>query len=65
MKTRWKARRGYLSEVIDSITSLAGKLEYLGAGHFEVMQEIGSQAPPALPEPVIIEEIEIEGVEEE
>lgn len=65
MKTRWKARRGYLSEVIDSITSLAGKLEYLGAGHFEVMQEIGSQVPPALPEPVIIEEFEIEEVEEE
>ena len=64
MKTRWKARRGYLSEVIDSITSLAGKLEYLGAGHFEVMQEIGSQVPPALPEPVIIEEIEIEEEEE-
>jgi hypothetical protein len=60
MKTRWKARRGYLSEVIDSITSLAGKLEYLGAGHFEVMQEIGSQTPPALPEPVIIEEVEEE-----
>ena len=65
MKTRWKARRIYLSEVIDSITSLAGKLEYLGAGHFEVMQEIGSQVPPALPEPVIIEDIEIEEVEEE
>ena len=65
MKTRWKARRGYLSEVIDSITSLAGKLEYLGAGHFEVMQEIGSQVPPALPEPLMIEEIEIEEVEEE
>ena len=65
MKTRWKSRRIYLSEVIDSITSLAGKLEYLGAGHFEVMQEIGSQAPPALPEPVIIEDIEIEEVEEE
>ena len=64
MKTRWKARRGYLSEVIDSITSLAGKLEYLGAGHFEVMQEIGSQIPPALPEPVIIEEVEIEEEEE-
>ena len=64
MKTRWKARRGYLSEVIDSITSLAGKLEYLGAGHFEVMQEIGSQVPSALPEPVIIEEIEIEEEEE-
>ena len=65
MKTRWKSRRIYLSEVIDSITSLAGKLEYLGAGHFEVMQEIGSQVPPALPEPVIIEDIEIEEVEEE
>ena len=65
MKTRWKARRGYLSEVIDSITSLAGKLEYLGAGHFEVMQEIGSQVPPALPEPLMIEKIEIEEVEEE
>ena len=65
MKTRWKARRGYLSEVIDSITSLAGKLEYLGAGHFEVMQEIGSQVPPALPEPVMIEQIEIEEAEEE
>ena len=65
MKTRWKSRRIYLSEVIDSITSLAGKFEYLGAGHFEVMQEIGSQVPPALPEPVIIEDIEIEEVEEE
>ena len=65
MKTRWKSRRIYLSEVIDSLSSLAGKLEYLGAGHFEVMQEIGSQVPPALPEPVIIEDIEIEEVEEE
>ena len=60
MKNRWKARRGYLREVIDSITSMAGKLEYLGAGDFEVMQEIGSQVPPALPEPVTIEEVEEE-----
>ena len=32
MKRKWKSRRGYLRNVIDSMTSMIGKLEHLGAG---------------------------------
>jgi len=45
MKTRWKARRGYLRNVIDSVTSMMGRLEHLGAGDFEVMHEIDNDRP--------------------
>jgi len=46
MRKRWKARRGYLKNVIDSIMSMAGRLEQLGAGDYEVMMEIGGGQPP-------------------
>ena len=46
MRKRWKARRGYLKSVIDSIMSMAGRLEQLGAGDYEVMMEIGGDQPP-------------------
>ena len=41
----WKARRGYLRNVIDSVTSMMGRLEHLGAGDFEVMHEIDNGRP--------------------
>ena len=46
MRKRWKARRGYLKNVIDSIMNMAGKLEQLGAGDYEVMLELGGEEPP-------------------
>ena len=46
MRKRWKARRGYLKNVIDSIMNMAGRLEQLGAGDYEVMMEIGGDQPP-------------------
>ena len=46
MRKRWKARRGYLKNVIDSIMNMAGRLEQLGAGDYEVMMEIGGEQPP-------------------
>ena len=58
MKTRWKARRGYLRNVIDSVTSMMGRLEHLGAGDFEVMDEIDGSAPSGFLVVEIIEEEE-------
>ena len=58
MKTRWKARRGYLRNVIDSVTSMMGRLEHLGAGDFEVMDEIDGSAPSGFLVVKIIEEEE-------
>ena len=60
MKTRWKARRGYLRDVIDSITSMMGRFEQLGAGDFEVVAELSGDTPPEfrLPDMVEVEEEE-------
>ena len=46
MKRKWKSRRGYLRNVIDSMTSMIGKLEHLGGGEFDVMKEISFEQPP-------------------
>ena len=46
MKRKWKSRRGYLRNVIDSMTSMIGKLEHLGGGEFDVMKEISFKQPP-------------------
>lgn len=62
MKTRWKARRGYLRDIIDSITSMMGRFEQLGAGDFEVMDELGEGTPPEFRLPAMVE---VEKVEEE
>ena len=62
MKTRWKARRGYLRDIIDSITSMMGRFEQLGAGDFEVMNELGEGAPPEFRLPAMVE---VEPTEEE
>jgi len=62
MKTRWKARRGYLRDIIDSITSMMGRFEQLGAGDFEVMDELGEGTPPEFRLPPMVE---VEKVEEE
>lgn len=56
MKTRWKARRGYLRNVIDSVTSMMGRLEHLGADDFEVMDEIDFGNPPVVIELELFEE---------
>ena len=45
MKRRWSARRGYLRSIIDSVTSMMGRLDHLGAGDFEVMNEIEDDRP--------------------
>ncbi|MBP71980.1 MAG: hypothetical protein CMA70_00115 [Euryarchaeota archaeon] len=45
MKRRWSARRGYLRSIIDSVTSMMGRLDHLGAGDFEVMHEIEDDRP--------------------
>ena len=45
MKRRWTARRRYLRSIIDSVTSMMGRLDHLGAGDFEVMDEIDGSAP--------------------
>ena len=45
MKRRWSARRGYLRSIIDSVTSMMGRLDHLGAGDFEVMYEIEDDRP--------------------
>jgi len=58
MKTRWKARRGYLRNIIDSVTSMMGRLEHLGAGDFEVMDEIDGSPPSGFLVVEIIEEEE-------
>ncbi len=55
MKTRWKARRGYLRDIIDSITSMMGRFEQLGAGDFEVMDELGEGTPPEFRLPAMVE----------
>jgi len=57
MKRRWKARRGYLRNVIDSVTSMMGRLDQLGAGDFEVMDEIDGRPPSGF---LVIETIEEE-----
>jgi hypothetical protein len=62
MKTRWKARRGYLRDIIDSITSMMGRFEQLGAGDFEVMDELGEGTPPEFRLPAMVE---VEPTEEE
>jgi len=62
MKTRWKARRGFLRDIIDSITSMMGRFEQLGAGDFEVMDELGEGTPPEFRLPAMVE---VEKVEEE
>ena len=46
MKRKWKSRRGYLRNVIDSMTSMIGKLKHLGGGEFDVMKEISFEQPP-------------------
>jgi hypothetical protein len=56
MKRRWKARRGYLTNIMDSITSMLGKFDQLGAGDFEVMDELEGGIPP---------EFRLPGLEEE
>ena len=48
MKRRWSARRGYLRSIIDSVTSMMGRLDHLGAGDFEVMYEIEDDRPSEL-----------------
>ena len=58
MKTRWKARRGYLRNIIDSVTSMMGRLEHLGADDFEVMTEIDGSAPTGFLPLVVVEEEE-------
>jgi hypothetical protein len=62
MKARWKARRGYLRDIIDSITSMMGRFEQLGAGDFEVMDELGEGTPPEFRLPAMVE---VEPTEEE
>ena len=57
MKRRWRARRGYLRHVIDSVSSMMGRLDQLGAGDFEVMDEIDGRAPTGF---LVIETIEEE-----
>ncbi len=47
MKTRWRARRGYLRDVIESVTSMLGRLEHLGAGDFDVVDALGIDQPRA------------------
>jgi hypothetical protein len=58
MKRRWTARRRYLRNVIDSVTSMMGRLDQLGAGDFEVMDEIDGSAPSGFLVMEIIEEEE-------
>jgi hypothetical protein len=55
MKTRWKARRGFLRDIIDSITSMMGRFEQLGAGDFEVMDELGEGTTPEFRLPAMVE----------
>lgn len=45
MKRRWTARRRYLRTIIDSVSSMMGRLDHLGAGEFEVMNEIDDGMP--------------------
>ena len=58
MKRRWTARRRYLRNIIDSVTSMMGRLDQLGAGDFEVMDEIDGSAPSGFLVMEIIEEEE-------
>jgi len=58
MKRRWTARRRHLRNVIDSVTSMMGRLDQLGAGDFEVMDEIDGSAPSGFLVMEIIEEEE-------
>ena len=45
MKTRWRKRRGYLRNVIESVTSMLGRLEQLGAGDFDVVESLDFSQP--------------------
>ena len=45
MKTRWRKRRGYLRNVIESVTSMLGRLEQLGAGDFDVVDSLDFSQP--------------------
>lgn len=47
MKTRWRKRRGYLRNVIESVTSMLGRLEQLGAGDFDVVESLDFSQPKA------------------
>ena len=58
MKRQWKARRAYLRNIIDSLVSMLGRLDQLGAGDFEVMDELGGDTPPEFRLPGIVEEEE-------
>ena len=58
MKRRWKARRGFLRNIIDSVSSMMGRLDQLGAGDFEVMAEIDGRAPTGFLPLVVVEEEE-------
>ena len=58
MKRRWSARRGYLRSIIDSVTSMMGRLDHLGAGDFEVMNEIEDDKPSEFLVMGVIEEEE-------
>ena len=58
MKRRWTARRRYLRNIIDSVTSMMGRLDQLGAGDFEVMDEIDGSPPSGFLVMEIIEEEE-------
>jgi len=58
MKRRWTARRRYLRSIIDSVTSMMGRLDHLGAGDFEVMEEIDGSPPSGFLVLEIVEEEE-------
>ena len=45
MKTRWRKRRGFLRNVIESVTSMLGRLEQLGAGDFDVVESLDFSQP--------------------
>ena len=45
MKRRWRARRGWLRDVIDAVTSMVGRLEQLGAGDFDVIEALDFSQP--------------------